>query len=203
MGNITYFFWILSNFLGKSMCTLKCGIFPNNWWGQFHKILVIYLFTKFFGNIPYFFWNLSIFGGKFPNLLGKSIFTLKCEIFPNNCWGNFAKFLRWFRHIFLGNIPIKLEILQNIWGIFHKNWASSKIIMETSTTFFGEFSWIFGKYYPKLGLFLNILGIFTKKLGIFQNIWGIFPRNWESSKTIMETSTTYFWGIFAKNWEFS
>ena len=77
-SGIYQFFWgKFHNFLGKGMCTLKCGIFPNNRWGKFHKILVIYLFTKFFGNIPYFFWNLSIFLGKIPQFLGENCFYPK------------------------------------------------------------------------------------------------------------------------------
>ena len=54
-----------------------------------------------------------------------------------------------------------------------------------------------------MGNFPKYLENIPRKLEIFQNIWGIFPKNCASSKTIMETSATYFWGTFHENWELS
>ena len=92
------------NSMGKNMCTLKYGIFRNNGWGKFPKIYVIHLFSKFLGNIPCFFWNLSILCGKSSNSLGKSVFTLKCGIFPNNGWGKFHKFFSVVEYIFSNDL---------------------------------------------------------------------------------------------------
>ena len=76
--------------------------------------------------------------------------------------GNFPKYLE--------NIPLKLKIFQNIWGIFPKNWEPFETIMETSTTDFwrifpknGEFSKIFGEYSQKIGNFSKYLGSISQK----------------------------------------
>ena len=76
-GNLSIFWGKSPNSLGKNMVILICGIFPNNGWGKFHKKYVIHFFSKILENVPCYFWNVSIF-------LGESMFTLKCEIPPNN-----------------------------------------------------------------------------------------------------------------------
>ena len=94
------FFWGKSpNYLAKSMFTLKCGIFLNNGWENSPKYMWFTYSLNFWGIFHAYFGIYPFFGGKSRNSLGKSMFTLKCGIFPNNGCKNFPNFLLCTKHL--------------------------------------------------------------------------------------------------------